>query len=289
MSEITERDLPSSKRFIDYTGKQYGVLAVLSYAGKDQHSNSLWNVRCKCGNEKIFLGPFLAKRNHDRCTCKIGSKLSTTREYQIWRGMKKRCSDEKSTAYERYGGRGIKVCERWELSFDDFLSDMGPRPSAKHSIERKDRDGDYCPENCIWALPVVQARNTSRNFWVTINGESKLIQDWSKLSGVGRTTIIMRIQAGWDHERAVFEPVTKAKQEKASEHAEACVINGCDSTAFCRGLCKRCYQNASVAIREEKTTWAELISLGIATQAKGAGRKLSPFALALDQAKQKDN
>lgn len=83
----------------------------------------------------------------------------TTPEYSTWRTMKQRCQNPRTAGFEYYGGRGIKVCDRWRNSFENFLADMGPRPSEAHSIERKDNAADYTPENCVWATAKEQATN----------------------------------------------------------------------------------------------------------------------------------
>jgi hypothetical protein len=83
-------------------------------------------------------------------------------EYSAWRSMVARCCDKRNPSYPRYGGRGIRVCERWRRDFMSFLSDMGPRPSPVHSIDRLDNDGDYALENCRWATPWQQAHNIGR-------------------------------------------------------------------------------------------------------------------------------
>jgi hypothetical protein len=89
-------------------------------------------------------------------------------EYRIWAGIKQRCLNPKGTAYHDYGGRGIRVCERWASSFENFYADMGARPTPRHSIERKNVNGDYRPDNCFWATPDVQARNKRGWKWKRI-------------------------------------------------------------------------------------------------------------------------
>ena len=88
--------------------------------------------------------------------------LSRTREYNIWANMKDRCFNPNSCNFPKYGGRGITVCDRW-LSFENFIADMGFRPSESHSIERKSNDGDYTPDNCVWATPMEQQRNRRKS------------------------------------------------------------------------------------------------------------------------------
>lgn len=87
-----------------------------------------------------------------------GGYLEFKKEYNSWRAMKERCDNKKYHAYNRYGGRGIRYCERWK-DFANFLHDMGRKPTPKHSLDRIDNDGDYCPENCRWATQTEQVRN----------------------------------------------------------------------------------------------------------------------------------
>jgi len=111
--------------------------------------------------------------------------------------MKERCLNPKSAGYPRYGGRGIKVCERWLNSFPAFLDDMGRRPSAIHSIDRyPDNDGDYCPENCRWATPTEQMNNRSNSIRLEIDGRSLTIAEFADECGVDAGTIYGRIQRG---------------------------------------------------------------------------------------------
>ena len=121
----------------------------------------------------------------------------------IWRGMMSRCHSETSPKYKNYGGRGISVCERWHR-FEWFVKDMGPRPSPQHSIDRIDNDDDYFPENCRWALPKEQCRNTRRNRNLTIGYVTKSVSAWSEEAGTVRSTIYQRLDRGLGSETAVL-------------------------------------------------------------------------------------
>ena len=116
-------------------------------------------------------------------------------EYNTWAGMRKRCENPRAKGFARYGGRGIRVCERW-LLFDSFLADMGTRPSDRHSIGRLDNDGDYGPDNCRWETPEEQARNTRATKTITHDGECLTFAEWARRIGVAPATITRRVQAG---------------------------------------------------------------------------------------------
>ncbi|MFA4845082.1 MAG: hypothetical protein WC654_00800 [Patescibacteria group bacterium] len=130
-----------------------------------------------------------------------------TKEYMCWLNMKKRCLNPIATHYDRYGGRGIKVCEQWVKSFEDFYKDMGPCPE-KYTIERIDNDGNYEPGNCRWATRGDQVRNTRRNHWIEFNGRKMVLNDWAKELGIPRRIIGARLNRyGWTIERALTQPV----------------------------------------------------------------------------------
>jgi hypothetical protein len=132
---------------------------------------------CVCGKQTIVRTADLVSGNTMSCGCyKIartrevnsthGMSISVSRggkavtEYQIWNGMIQRCENPKTISYPTYGALGIKVCDRWRTSFENFFSDMGPRPSKKHSIDRKNSNGDYTPDNCRWATGKEQFANS---------------------------------------------------------------------------------------------------------------------------------
>ena len=127
--------------------------------------------------------------------------------YPVWNNMKQRCRDELHPAYSNYGGRGIKVCQRWQDSFEDFVSDMGPRPEG-HTLDRIDNGGNYTPDNCRWASNAEQSRNTCRNHFITHKGETLCLKDWSLKLGGCATLVHVRIKNyGWSEERAVSTPI----------------------------------------------------------------------------------
>lgn len=127
----------------------------------------------------------------------------------IWRDMHRRCYDRSRKEYHRYGGRGIKVCQRWH-NFENFFADMGERPSGM-SLDRIDNDGDYSPENCRWATVKEQNNNTRANRVITFNGESKSMTQWAEEVGIKVGTIWMRLHLGWSIEETLQKPVSVKK------------------------------------------------------------------------------
>jgi len=133
-------------------------------------------------------------------------------EYEAWAAMKTRCYNPRFLGYARYGGRGITVCERWRGSFEAFLSDMGRRPSADHSIDRIDNDGNYEPRNCRWATREEQARNRVQNIFVTYLGQRMCLLDACRASGRSYKAVASLIYAhGGDPQEVFDRPVNRVK------------------------------------------------------------------------------
>jgi hypothetical protein len=150
-------------RLVDMTGQSFGRLTVIGRA-ENAGKRTRWLCRCECGGEKPFQRGDLLFGRAVSCGCyrnAVHTKhgLCHTSEYSIWAGMNDRCSNPNNNAWKYYGGRGIKVCDRWRASFEAFFADIGPRPTSKHSIDRINNDGNYEPGNVRWATATVQANN----------------------------------------------------------------------------------------------------------------------------------
>ncbi len=132
-----------------------------------------------------------------------------TPEYAAWKNMRARCLDKNASGYERYGGRGIKVCKRWICSYENFLRDMGRRQSTSHSIERRRNNGNYTPSNCFWATRTQQCRNTCSNRLLTL---TMPVVEWCDLCNLKYTTISNRIKNGWSTKDALMTPARKTSR-----------------------------------------------------------------------------
>ena len=120
--------------------------------------------------------------------------------------MKSRCSDSNVPCWDYYGGRGVKVCKSWE-SYEEFLADMGRRPSSAHSLDRIDSNGDYIPENCRWATKTEQTRNRRNNRFLSHNGETKSVAEWCEQLGLSTGTVDARLFRGWSDSEALKRPM----------------------------------------------------------------------------------
>lgn len=161
--------------------------------------------------------PGITRRRHKEWRDKnIVHVRSYTRESQrklrakepekfIWIAMLDRCKNTNNTGFKNYGGRGIAVCKRWE-KFENFLADMGRRPSKDHSIDRKDNNGNYEPGNCRWATMIEQARNRRDNHLLTYEGVTLTIKEWANRLNILDSVIHKRLKLGWSVEKAVTTP-----------------------------------------------------------------------------------
>lgn len=201
-------------KVVDITGQVFGRLTAIRRIGQ-KHNNAIWECLCVCGNictvNKGHLG-----QDTNSCGC-LRKELSGQRlrkhglkksiEYEVWTWMKSRCLNPHNKRYRDYGGRGIRVCERWSNSFENFLQDMGPRPTSSHSIDRIDNSGDYAPENCRWATRFEQVYNRRNNVKITLDGVTMSPLGWSERTGIKIPTIMYRLKQNWTPHEALTRPV----------------------------------------------------------------------------------
>lgn len=196
----------------DRTGQRSGRLTAIE-VDEFRNGDYYWKCRCDCGAIVSVAG---GKLNGQTKSCGCLARERTieshtkhggkgTKMYMRWSAMRQRCNLPTHYAYADYGGRGIQVCERWD-SFENFLADMGEPPTQRHSLDRIDNNGDYCPENCRWATKIEQVRNTRNSMYVTIDGITRHVMEWAEITGVRGDTIRQRIKRGIDPKVAVFSP-----------------------------------------------------------------------------------
>lgn len=203
----------------DISGMRIGHLVVLKYEGQDLRHHALWSCLCDCGKTIRVNSSNLIWGNTKSCGClrkKLNTEkctthgLSKTRLYEIWAGMKKRCINPNSHAYERYGGREITVCNEW-MDFPPFYKwAIANGYEEDLTIERKNNDGNYEPSNCVWATYKIQARNMKTNHRISFRGEVFCINEWAEKLNIAPGTLWNRIKLGWSTERAFTQPVRRS-------------------------------------------------------------------------------
>ncbi len=196
----------------DLKGQMFGRLLVIDFSHIAKDRKAYWHTRCVCGGNKIVRGNAMKTGNNRSCgECfnrNARHGLRTTPIYNIWSRMKQRCCNPNYSGFHNYGGRGIKVCKRWEDSFENFYADMGDRPKSL-SIERIDNNANYEPNNCKWATRKEQSSNTRKNVFLTYNGEIMIIAQWERKYGINQGALKYRIKAGWNMHRALTQPLAR--------------------------------------------------------------------------------
>jgi hypothetical protein len=199
----------------DILGKKFNRLEVWARIGRDAHRNTTWACRCDCGNFIVVASRSVTSNNTRSCGCFHIDQITThgmsycgrntVYEYGVWGNMRNRCNNPNDKDYPKYGGRGIKVCERWN-SFENFLTDMGKCPDG-YQIERRNNNDGYHPDNCYWATRKVQNRNKRTNRNITYNDETLCVTEWAERLGIKSDTLFSRLDKGWSVERAFTKSV----------------------------------------------------------------------------------
>lgn len=210
-------------------GQRFGRLIVLSRSPDKPRYYRRWLCLCDCGTKKVIMQPSLRSGDARSCGClhaEIRGAMSRTHghakqgnqscEYRTWSRMIFRCENPKDKRWKDYGGRGIRICKRWRNSFEQFLLDMGPRPSAIHSIDRfPNNDGNYEPGNCRWATRAQQANNSRANRKIKFSGRLLTVREWEDELGFNRATLHARLNMlGWSVEKALTTPVRPIKKRR---------------------------------------------------------------------------
>lgn len=200
----------------DITGQKFGRLTVLKRV-ENIRTSAAWLCECDCGNKVTVSGVKLRSGHTQSCTCRQKDRASEANKthgrskenvYRVWRGMKERCSDPKHISYTAYGALGIKVCERWVNSFENFITDMGERPEGvkggRFTIERFDVNSDYGPNNCFWATYIEQGQNIKKNVWIEYNGKRKILSDWARYFGVHPSAVTYHLKTKTPEETIAY-------------------------------------------------------------------------------------
>lgn len=197
---------------IDIAGARFGRLVALKQNGFDEspsRKHLKWDCVCDCGN--LFSARLNSLRSGglQSCGCikrgathKITHNMTKTAEYQTWARVKSRCLNKNNQDYYLYGGRGIKICDEWASSFEQFYKDMGDRPKDMTSIDRIESNGDYCKSNCRWANDEIQSRNKRNNVYFEFNGMRMCQSEWADFLGVSVSTLIERLSK-WTLEKSL--------------------------------------------------------------------------------------
>jgi hypothetical protein len=191
----------------DFTGQTFHRWTVLKPGANSNTGLKRYLCRCFCGTTKLVRAAQLKNGTTKSCGCfkldkitkhgvskRPGKVLSIT--YESWCRMRGRCNNPNDSTYHRYGGRGIKICRRWN-NFENFLKDMGKRPSLKHSLDRKNNDKGYYKSNCKWSTVKEQANNRRTCVKLRYKGKNLTIMQWSERLGISHIRLYSRHRNGF--------------------------------------------------------------------------------------------
>ena len=214
-------------RHIDLTNQRFGRLVAIVKEGRNHRNYALWRCKCDCGNEKLIAYAELKKGRVKSCGCWQRERMaalnkshgmSSSKEFRSWMKAKDRCFNPKHPAYEKYGGRGIVMCDEWRNSFTAFYEYMGDCPRT-YTLDRIDNSKGYEPGNCRWASKKEQAMNSCWPKLVTIDGVTKNLSEWATLNGLRKESVYNRInKLGWSVEDAVSKPARPLRKRQLPDY-----------------------------------------------------------------------
>lgn len=197
-------------------GEKHAHLLLISDAfRRPGRTGYHFRALCDCGREHVALAYDISQGKTRSCGCTSSLESGISRrthfmcdspEYRAWCNMRNRCGDPTNRQWKDYGGRGIKVCERWLESFENFIADLGRKPGPRHSLGRIDNDGDYEPGNVRWETRRQQSLNSRGNTLMTLRGETMTMTEWCEKLGLRRNMVSLRHQRGWSDEEALTTP-----------------------------------------------------------------------------------
>lgn len=198
-------------KLIDLTGQRFGRLVVIERADNSADGRARWLCGCDCGQSKTVLGEHLKKGRTKSCGCAKSESSSkrfkkhggrNSKLYRIWSNMKDRCNNPDCKVYSDYGGRGIKVCKEWIDDFSAFQKwALANGYKEGLTIDRKDNDKGYSPDNCRWTDRKIQGNNKRNCRYITYKGQRKTVAEWSEITGIPHETLLYRLNHGWETER----------------------------------------------------------------------------------------
>lgn len=213
----------------DLTGKRFGRLTVIEFYGHNKYRQPRWMCKCDCGNTSIVTGSDLRNRKTLSCGClwrerimesKVTHGMSYSEVYAEYNDMKSRCYNEKAHNYKYYGGRGIKMCDRWRDDIREFYNDVSILPNfgeKGYTLDRINNDGNYEPENVRWATHKEQSNNrrprTSKNLY-EYNEKMCSLREISTMTGISYSTLSNRLLKGWEPVRAFNTEVQEKFRHK---------------------------------------------------------------------------
>lgn len=195
----------------DLTGRKFGRLTVTDVHSKVGRKYR-WSCLCDCGAEKVVYGYNLTNGHTQSCGCLASESKSERKKthglrkhplYHVWSTMRQRCNNPANHKFKDYGGRGIRVCQRWETSFKNFHDDMVEGYVKGLQIDRIDNNSGYGPDNCRWVTQTTNSRNRRNNHILTLDGESKCLGEWAEITGIQIGTLWYRVSSGWSPEKVV--------------------------------------------------------------------------------------